>query len=110
MSQEISRAELETKIEEGHAFTLLEALPPKYYAAGHLPGAFNLPLAELGARAAQLAPDPAQEIVVYCSGPTCENSHQARHALAELGYRNVRVFSGGKAEWTAAGKTLEGAQ
>lgn len=106
MLPEISRLELETKIRSGAPVTLVEVLPEPHFAAGHLPGAINLPLSALPTRARSLLPDPEAEVVVYCAGPTCQNSHVAQLALTGLGYRQVRSFRGGKAEWIAAGNEL----
>jgi len=106
MSTEITTEELIARIREHARFVLVEALPPPHYDAGHLPGALNLPLDAIQPRAADLLPDKDTEIVVYCAGPTCQNSHLAQRKLQSLGYGRVRVFSGGKAEWTQAGHPL----
>jgi rhodanese-related sulfurtransferase len=106
MSTEITTEELTAKIREHARFVLVEALPPQYYDAGHLPGAINLPLDAIEPKAAAVLPDKDTEVVVYCSGPTCQNSHVAQRKLASMGYGKVRVFSGGKAEWTQAGQPL----
>jgi rhodanese-related sulfurtransferase len=106
MSTEITVPELTAKIREHARLVLVEALPPQYYDAGHLPGAINLPLDAIEPKAAEMLPEKDTEIVVYCSGPTCQNSHVAARKLASMGYGRVRVFSGGKAEWTQAGHPL----
>ena len=86
---------------------LVEALPAKYFDAGHLPGAVNMNHVDVTQKAAWLLPDRGAEIIVYCSGPSCNNSHKAATQLLMLGYQNVAVFSGGKADWQAAGFALE---
>ncbi len=106
MSDSINLAELESGIESG-SLVLVEALARPYYDRGHLPGARVLPLDGLQENAARVLPDKTAEIVVYCSGPTCNNSDVAGRALRALGYARVRVFKGGKAEWTEAGHALE---
>jgi rhodanese-related sulfurtransferase len=106
MSTEITFEELSAKIRSRSA-TVVEALPSASYAAGHLLGAVNLPLDRLETEAAARLPDRSAEIVVYCSGPTCNNSHVAQRKLAAMGYAHVRVFSGGKAAWKDAGLALE---
>jgi rhodanese-related sulfurtransferase len=68
----------------------------------------HLPLASVETRAPELFPSLTADIVVYCASATCANSHTAAAKLAALGYTNVRVFTGGKAAWTAAGLALEG--
>jgi|SRR6185503_14210513 rhodanese-related sulfurtransferase len=106
MNDIINLAELERGLESGQ-LVLVEALPEPYYARGHLPGAVLLPLDALAKDAARVLPERSADIVVYCSGPTCANSDTAGRALKAMGYEHVRVFKGGKAEWTEAGHSLE---
>jgi rhodanese-related sulfurtransferase len=106
MSNEISREEL-SQLVHSHQVVVLEVLPPKYYAEGHLPGARNLPLDRLEQVLAELALDRTEPIVTYCTGPTCPNSGVAAARLGQLGYANVRVFKGGKQAWREAGLALE---
>jgi Rhodanese-like domain len=49
---------------------ILDVLPREAYASGHLPGAINIPLAELEDRAQRDLPDRTRDIIVYCGGPT----------------------------------------
>jgi rhodanese-related sulfurtransferase len=106
MSPEISLEELSPMIRL-HSATVVEALPVGSYASGHLPGAVNLPLDRLESEAPHLLPDRDANIVVYCSGPTCNNSHLAQQKLSAMGYSHVCVFRGGKAAWKDAGLPLE---
>jgi len=48
------------------------------------------------------------EIVVYCSGGGCYASKWADMALRAAGYKNVRRYAGGVADWEHAGFPLEG--
>jgi ArsR family transcriptional regulator len=84
--------------------TVLDVRPADEYAAGHLPGAVNIPLAELETRLAEL--DPAQEIVAYCRGPYCVLSFEAVAALRARGFQ-VRRLEDGLPEWRAAGLPME---
>jgi len=106
MSEKITREEL-TALVRRAPVVLLEALPEKYYRDGHLPGARWFP----HDRARELAPvavaRKSDPVVVYCASDTCQNSHVAAKALTDLGYTDVRVYAGGKADWTAAGLPLE---
>ena len=105
MTTTIELAELRDMIRDGNV-ALVEALPETHFAAGHLPGAVSLPLDRL-AQAHERLPDREADIVVYCASETCKNSDQAAVALASMGYRSVRVYKGGKAEWKGAGLALE---
>ncbi len=51
---------------------------------------------------------PEDEIVVYCSGPSCMSSIYAYNLLAKAGFTNIRRFAGGIEEWEDAGYPLEG--
>jgi rhodanese-related sulfurtransferase len=107
MAKEISRSGLAEALISRTPPVVLEALPRKYFDSGHIPTAHALPLEGLEQTAAALVPDRDKAIVVYCSGTSCQNSHQAAERLAGLGYRNVAVFPGGKEEWWQAGLRLE---
>jgi len=50
--------------------TLVDVLSPESFAANHIPGAANLPVAEIPRRAASVLPDRNAHIVAYCGGPT----------------------------------------
>jgi rhodanese-related sulfurtransferase len=104
----ISRDELREKIDRGHDFVLIDALAPMSFAHSHLPGAVNLPPEWVDERGPGRIPNLQTEIVVYCSGPTCESSGIVADRLVELGYRNVRHYQEGKSDWVAAGLPLVG--
>jgi len=63
---DITREELLRRLHDP-SLTIVDALPRASYEEGHIPGAINLPVAEVEARARTLLPDPAAEIVVYCA-------------------------------------------
>ena len=100
----ISRDQLQQNINN---VIVLEALPETYYRQGHLPGARLFPMD----RARELAPTVSARrdapIVVYCASETCKNSHEVAKLLGDVGYTDVRVYVGGKADWQAAGLPLE---
>lgn len=99
----ISREEIQSQLSD---LVILEALPETYFKSGHLPGARWFPVAEARERARGLAASDAP-IVVYCASDTCQNSHQVAKLLEGVGYTNVRVYAGGKADWQAAGLPVE---
>jgi len=83
---------------------VLDVRPPEEYAAGHLPGAVNIPLKELESRLASLP--KRKEIVAYCRGPYCLMSFEAVQALRKRGLR-ARRLQDGFPEWQAAGLPVE---
>jgi rhodanese-related sulfurtransferase len=66
---EIDRDEIERRLHDP-SFLLVDVLSKEAYAGGHIPGAVNLPLADIPRRAREVLPDPSQEIAVYCGGGT----------------------------------------
>ena len=107
MAKQITRQQLAARYAANPKLIVLEALPEKYYVEGHLPGALHMPHDQVGKLARQLSPDLSAEIVVYCAGKTCNNSHIATNRLTQLGYTNVSVYAGGKQDWSEAGGALE---
>ncbi|HJU19267.1 MAG TPA: metalloregulator ArsR/SmtB family transcription factor [Stellaceae bacterium] len=101
----VSRTELLDRLRCG-AVTLLDVRPEDEFAHGHLPGALNIPLAQLARRLAELSPD--REVVAYCRGPWCVLSFEAVALLRRQGYR-VRRLEDGLPEWKAVGLPVEGA-
>ena len=103
----ITLTELQHLMSQKTPLSLLEALPVAYFNEGHLPGAHSFPHTEAAALAPSSLSEKEAAIIVYCASDTCKNSHYAAETLRQLGYRDVRVFVGGKKEWIAAGLPLE---
>jgi rhodanese-related sulfurtransferase len=103
----VTREELQARLAANPQLVLLEALPAKYYDECHLPGAKHFPHDQAKQLAAAVAPDKAEEIVVYCASRTCQNSHIAARVLEQIGYARVAVYGGGKQDWVEAGQALE---
>jgi rhodanese-related sulfurtransferase/predicted transcriptional regulator len=78
--------------------------PEEEYAAGHVPGAVSIPVAELKRRLKELPRD--KEIIAYCRGPFCAFAPEAVRYLHGKGYR-TRVLDGGLPDWQAAGLPTE---
>ena len=106
MTQTISRTELKALIDADEPLTLIEALPKKYFEAGHLPGAINIPHDEIAAHAASRLPDKEATIIVYCANTACQNSGIGAQALIEAGYQRVKEYVEGKQDWQEAGLEL----
>jgi rhodanese-related sulfurtransferase/DNA-binding transcriptional ArsR family regulator len=99
----LPRHELLERVREG-LVTVLDVRPPEEYAAGHVPGAVNVPLNELEQYLKALSPD--QEIVAYCRGPHCVLAFDAVAQLREKGLR-ARRLEDGYPEWKTAGFPVE---
>lgn len=66
---------------------ILDVRSPMEYDGGHVEGALNLPLDRFVDRYAEIAPDRAQTIIVYCASGG--RSGQAAQFLASQGYTQV---------------------
>ena len=86
-------------------FVLLDVRTPTFYAAGHVPGAINMPTRTISEqRLAEYSPDTV--FVVYCAGPHCNGANKAAVKLAQLG-RPVKEMIGGLTGWIDEGFGLE---
>jgi rhodanese-related sulfurtransferase len=110
VTKTVSRESLHARIQAGDPPILLEALPERYYAQKHLPGALLFPHDQVAELAPRLLANRAAPIVVYCASRTCQNSHVAAQRLLQLGYTDVSVYAGGKQDWEEAGLPFETAE
>jgi rhodanese-related sulfurtransferase/DNA-binding HxlR family transcriptional regulator len=99
----LPRKELLKRVRDG-LVTVLDVRPPEEYAAGHVPGAVNVPLSKLKHYLKKL--NPKQEIVAYCRGPHCVLAFDAVARLREKGLK-ARRLEDGYPEWKTAGLPVE---
>jgi hydroxyacylglutathione hydrolase len=80
--------------------TLLDVRGEDEWRSGHVPGSVNIPIGKLD----QLAPGSFSErrIIVHCQ--TGARAAIAASVLKASGFEDVSMFTGGYAEWTAAGE------
>jgi rhodanese-related sulfurtransferase/DNA-binding transcriptional ArsR family regulator len=95
----VSAPELLARSRDG-VVTVLDVRPTEEYAAGHVAGALNIPLAELKRRLDELP--PGQEVIAYCRGPYCVLAYDAVAMLRQGGIA-ARRLDGGLPEWRLAG-------
>ncbi len=95
--------ELLARVKKG-LVTVLDVRPPEEYAAGHLPGAINVPVERLQSYLAKLP--KRKEVIAYCRGPYCLMSFQAVEKLRARGLK-ARRLENGFPEWRAAGLPVE---
>jgi rhodanese-related sulfurtransferase/DNA-binding transcriptional ArsR family regulator len=95
----VARDELFRRL-RAHEVLVLDVRPAAEYAAGHIPGAINMPHDQLAARLSEL---PAgTDIVAYCRGPYCVYAPDAVRLLREHGF-SARVLAGGLPDWRLDG-------
>ena len=88
------------------AVLLVDVRQPEEYVSppGHLPGAINVPLADVPSHAEELAAS-GKSIVLVCK--TDRRSARAAEVLLAAGLRDVAVLRGGTDGWHAQGLELE---
>ena len=83
---------------------LLDVRSPEAFAAGHLPTALNVPLADLVSKLGTLPKN--KTLVTYCSNLTCALAPKAALELAQKGFKVMQLM-GGIANWTENGFPVE---
>ena len=94
----VSHEELAARLRDG-VVTLIDVRPGEEFAAGHIPGAVNIPLDELPRRLGELPAD--RTVIAYCRGPYCVFAFEAVAALRAKGY-DARRLADGYPQWWAA--------
>ena len=84
-------------------FIILDVRTPEEFAAGHIPGALNIPNETIGTDEIPQLPEKEQRIYVYCRSGN--RSKQAAEKLIALGYTDI-VEIGGIIDWP--GETVPG--
>jgi rhodanese-related sulfurtransferase len=106
LTPRITRQELQARLTEEPRPSVVEVLGSGYWADAHLPGALNIPADQVDRLAGRLLPHLDAEIIVYGSN-TSKNSDVAARRLADLGYKRVLVYDGGKEDWIEHGLPVE---
>ena len=99
----VPAAELLERARKG-LVTVLDVRPSEEFAAGHVPGAVNIPIHELERRLSELP--RRKEVVAYCRGPYCLMSYDAVYLLRQKGLK-ARRLRDGMPEWRLAGLPTE---
>ena len=107
--QEIDSVALAKYIFDKDEALFVDARSQNDYDNGHIPGAVSFPVGQFEERIESfLNRYPSEQaIVTYCSGRTCEDSHNLAQFLSDVGFTNVRVFIDGFPGWKAEGHPIE---
>jgi len=99
----IAPSELSGRRASGSAPVVIDVRTPEEYAAGHIPGALNIPFDQVAQRISEV--DAPHGVALYCMvGP---RARKGESALLSAGYTSVLHLEGGLAAWQAAGLPVE---
>ncbi len=88
----IAPSELAGRIGTGNTPLILDVRTPGEYAAGHIPGAVNIPHTELRDRLSEVISHQDKEIVVHWqTGP---RAGVAQSILSQAGFTQIRELEG----------------
>lgn len=90
--ERISQTEALSMMERETGYVILDVRTKSEYEQGHIPGAINLPVEEIGNEPPSQLPDKDQLIMVYCRSGN--RSVVASEKLSDLGYANIVEFGG----------------
>jgi len=90
-----------TELAERSTTPLIDVRETSEFASGHVPGAVNIPMSEIGNRLDEL-PDEAFDVICQMGG----RSARVVEALEARGY-DVTNVEGGTGEWIAQGREVE---
>lgn len=99
----ITRDELRRRLRDGDV-VVLDVRPRAEYDAGHIRGAWSVPVSDLRTRLEEI-PDGAH-VVAYCRGPFCVYADDAVRMLGKQG-RTAARLEDGFPEWAAAGLPVD---
>ena len=92
----------------GGKTVIVDSRPPSRYAEGHIPGAINIPWAELEKQGPALLPqDKATPLAFYCGGVTCVMSPKSASVAKAAGFTDVAAYPDGEPGWKKSDRLLE---
>ena len=94
--RQISIDEAVAMMKQETGYIILDVRRADEFAAGHIPGAINVPNESIGTDDIPELPDKDQLIMVYCRSG--RRSKEASEKLVKLGYTNIVEF-GGILDW-----------
>jgi rhodanese-related sulfurtransferase len=86
------------------ALFVLDVRTPQEFAAGHVPGAVNIPYDQVASQLAEIPKD--KDVVLYCKSG--RRAGLAADVLAANGYTKLEHLQGDMPAWLQAGRPVEG--
>ena len=101
----ITAQELLARLDGGERPVILDVRSEREFAAGHVPGAVNIPFNQVSSRFAEVPGVQADELVLYCGhGP---RAYMAATALRNAGRRRIVYLTGHFSGWERAKLRVE---
>lgn len=101
----IDQASLVKRIDsKDSSLVILDVRTPEEYAAGHVPGAINIPYTHLPVRISEIADAADKDIVVYCEVGVRAEEGAAR--LRESGFTRLLHLDGDIKAWQQSKRPL----
>jgi rhodanese-related sulfurtransferase/CBS domain-containing protein len=97
--KQVTTHEVQQLLEAGAQ--LVDVLPAETFVEEHLPGALNLPMADIASAPDVL--DSAKAVIVYCYDHQCDLSSRAAARLASMNFSEVYDYVDSKVAWLAEG-------
>ena len=104
-AESITAADLDALITSGNAPFILDVRTQKEFAAGHIPGAANIPHTELESRIAELSDQKNSTIVLHCRSGA--RAATADKILRDNGFTRITELDGHMLGWQAGGHPVE---
>lgn len=101
----VSPEVLATQIESEQAPLIVDVRSPEEFAAGHIPGAINLPYREVPFRLHELADFEHSEIILYCE--VGGRASIAGAALEQTGFDHISMLAGHLEAWHQVGLPID---
>ena len=96
---------LELQASRDPELLVLDVRSPEEYAAGHVPGAVNVPYDQVAQRLAEIPKD--KDVVLYCRSG--RRTGIAAEVLESNGYTRLQHLQGDMEAWVKAGRPVEAA-
>ena len=100
--EEVARDKLVARLERGDV-VLVDVRTHREFVAGHIPGAFSIPIDDLEARLTELP--RGLDVVAYCRGRFCAFAEQGVRIIEAAGRKAYRLEDG-LPEWRRAGHSV----
>lgn len=105
----VKREDLKSMLDHNDAYYLINVLAPEEFYEAHIPGSYNIPVADKHfiQKVEQRVADKDAKVIVYCANFDCAASPKAAKQLAGAGFTHVVDYDGGVQDWEEAGFPLQ---